>query len=147
MLRHLPAALILAAGPLLSIPSVAGDSEGETAIRSLLEQYQAALNASSTAQVLPLYADDGIFMWEFNPTVIGKPALRAAYDKVFQAITLKVKFTVEEVKQLSPDWAFARTHSEGTQTMKANGKTTAEGNQELFIFHKESNGRWQIARY
>ena len=123
------------------------EPDAAAAIRNVLNQYQKALNASSTAQVLPLYADDGIFMWEFNQSVIGKAALETAYDQIFQTISLQVEFKVAEVVQMPPEWAFARTNSSGVQTLKVNGKTTAEGNQELFLFHKASDGTWKIARY
>jgi uncharacterized protein (TIGR02246 family) len=128
-------------------PRAHADTQAETVVKAVLSKYQAALNASSTAQVIPLYAEDGIFMWEFNPSVIGKENLRRAYDNVFKTISLHVKFQVAEVVQMSPEWAFARTNSSGTQTLKANGRTTAEGNQELFIFHKDADGMWRIARY
>jgi uncharacterized protein (TIGR02246 family) len=119
----------------------------EAAIKGVLSKYQDALNASSTPQVMPLYTDDGIFMWEFHQSVIGKAELHQAYDDVFKAITLKVEFKVAEVVPMSSEWAFARTNSSGTQTDKATGARTAEGNQELFVFHKGSDGVWRIARY
>jgi uncharacterized protein (TIGR02246 family) len=122
------------------------ESTDEAAVRALLGRYQDALNASNTDRVMPLYAEDGIFMWEFHPSVIGHANLRRAYDEVFAAITLQVRFTVEEFVQMSPEWSFARTSSAGTQTVKASGRKSAEANQELFIFRKRSGG-WKIARY
>lgn len=44
------------------------------------------------------------------------------------------------------DFAYARTRSEGTQTILATDETTSEANRELFTFAKE-DGRWKIARY
>jgi uncharacterized protein (TIGR02246 family) len=119
----------------------------EAAIRSVLSSYQEALNASSTEAVMPLYTDDGVFMPPNNQSAVGKPAVREAYDAVFRAITLKVKFTVAEVVQMSGEWAFVRTNSAGTNKINATGATGAEGNQELFIFKKGSDGKWRIARY
>lgn len=37
-------------------------------IKTLLRRYEAALNASDTAQVLPLYTNDGVFMPTEAPT-------------------------------------------------------------------------------
>ena len=48
---------------------------------------------------------------------------------------------------MSPEWAFVRTNSAGTNKNNASGAVVAEGNQELFIFNKGSGGKWQIARY
>jgi uncharacterized protein (TIGR02246 family) len=121
-------------------------SNTKEAITSLLAKYNDALNASSTDAVMPLYSEDGVFMPPYSPSAVGVAAVRKAYDAVFKAITLHVKFTIVEIVELSPEWAFARTNSVGTTTIHASGRKTAEGNQELFIFHKDG-GAWKIARY
>lgn len=121
--------------------------ETEAAITALLMKYQDALNASSTAAVLPLYADDGVFMAPFAPSAVGTEALRAAYDRVFGAITLAVKFEIVEVVPTGPGWAFARTNSAGTVTVHATGARSAEANQELFVLREGADGAWRIARY
>jgi uncharacterized protein (TIGR02246 family) len=122
----------------------AGD---EAAINSALSSYQDALNASDTEAVMPLYTDDGVFMPPNNQSAVGKPAVRKAYDAVFKAITLNVKFTVAELVKMSPEWAFVRTNSAGTNKVNATGAMSAEGNQELFIFRRGADGKWRIARY
>ena len=119
----------------------------EAAIRSVLSSYQDALNASNTEAVMPLYTEDGVFMPPNNPSAVGKAAVRQAYDGVFKAITLKVKFIVAELVMVSPEWAFVRTSSAGTNKINATGAVAAEGNQELFIFKKGADGQWRIARY
>jgi ketosteroid isomerase-like protein len=58
-----------------------------------------------------------------------------------------VKFKIAEIIEMNPDWVFARTNSEGTTLTHATGKTSKEANQELFIFHKEKDGKFKIARY
>jgi uncharacterized protein (TIGR02246 family) len=122
-------------------------SATQEAITALLAKYNEALNASSTDDVMPLYAEDGVFMPPYSQSAVGAAAVRKAYDAVFQAITLNVKFTIVEIVELGPGWAFARTNSAGTTTDHATGTKSAEGNQELFIFKKDQNGAWKIARY
>jgi len=117
------------------------------AVTALLAKYNEALNASSTEAVMPLYAADGVFMPPYSQSAIGPAAVRKAYDAVFKAITLNVKFMIAEIVELGPGWAFARTNSVGTTTDHATGKKSAEGNQELFIFKKDDDGAWKIARY
>ena len=63
-----------------------------------------------------------------------------------QAIRLDIAFVVAEVRQLAPDWVFARTTSAGTIRLVATGDTIPEANQELFLFQKVE-GAWKIARY
>jgi uncharacterized protein (TIGR02246 family) len=118
----------------------------EKAISAVLAKYQDALNQSSTDAVMKLYASDGVFMPQNSPSSVGVQAIHEAYDAVFHAITLNVKFDIAEIRQLAPDWAFARTNSAGRSKLNATGENAAEGNQELFIFQKIA-GAWKIARY
>src|SRR5262245_54447064 len=48
---------------------------------------------------------------------------------------------------MAPTWAYVRTNSAGKTDHHSTGKTTAEANQELFIFEKGKDGKWRIARY
>jgi uncharacterized protein (TIGR02246 family) len=119
----------------------------EQAVAEVLGAYNAALNSSDTNAVMPLYTEDGVFMPPYSPSAVGSAAVRKAYDAVFAAIRLTVKFNIAEIVEMSPDWVFARTNSAGTTLNHATGKTSAEGNQELFIFRKDSDGKFKIARY
>jgi uncharacterized protein (TIGR02246 family) len=118
----------------------------EEAVAAVLAAYQDALNRSDTETVVNLYTTDGVFMAQHSPSDIGTDALRKAYHRVFDAITLKVKFEIAEIRQVAPDWAFARTNSAGTVEIKATGQGGPEANQELFVFEK-IDGVWKIARY
>ena len=127
--------------------SVSAATHDDAAIRTVLSSYEGALNSSNTEAVMPLYTEDGVFMAPNFQSAIGKAAVRQAYDAVFKAITLKVKFTIAELAMISSEWAFVRTNSAGTQKINASGTTSAEANQELFIFKKGGDGMWRIARY
>ena len=118
----------------------------EKLIAAVLATYEEALNQSDTEAVMKLYAPDGIFMPQHSPSSIGAGAVRKAYEAVFNAITLTVKFKVEEVQQVAESWAFARTNSAGTVTINGTGQSSAEANQELFVFQK-LDATWKIARY
>jgi len=118
----------------------------EKAIAAVLAKYQDALNQSNTDAVMKLYAADGVFMPQNSPSSVGAQAVRKAYDAAFDAIKLTVKFDVVEVRQLAPEWGFARTNSAGRVRVNATGETSAEGNQELFVFQKIGE-TWKIARY
>ncbi len=119
----------------------------EAAVAAVLDRYQDALNAASTDAVMPLYAEDGVFMAPYGPSAVGSAAVRRAYDGVFAAIRLAVTFEVAEIVAMAPGWAFARTNSAGTVTVHATGARSAEANQELFLFRQDAGGDWKIARY
>jgi uncharacterized protein (TIGR02246 family) len=119
----------------------------EQAVADVLTAYSAALNASNTDAVMPLYAEDGVFMPPYSASAVGAGAVRKAYEAVFKAIKLTVKFNIVEIVEMNTEWVFARTNSAGTTLDHATGAISAEANQELFIFHKDPTGKFKIARY
>jgi uncharacterized protein (TIGR02246 family) len=119
----------------------------KAAITSVLSAYEAALNASDAEAAGRLYAEDGVLMPPFRQSVVGKAAVRQFYVAGSNALKLNIKFKIAEIVEMAPDWAFARTNSTGTITVNSTGATSAEGNQELFIFRKDADGAWKIGRY
>jgi uncharacterized protein (TIGR02246 family) len=122
-------------------------ADDEAAIRRVMASYNDALNSGSTDAVAPLYAEDGVFMPPYSQSAVGKEAVRKAYDAVFAELKFDVKFTIAELVVMAPNWAYVRTNSAGVTGHASTGKTTAEANQELFIFRKGDDGEWRIARY
>jgi uncharacterized protein (TIGR02246 family) len=122
-------------------------TSNEKAVADVLSAYNQALNSSDTDAVMALYAQNGVFMPPYSLSAVGFAEVRKAYDAVFAAIQLTVKFNIAEIIEMSPEWAFARTNSEGTTLTHATGKVSKEANQELFIFHKEEDTNFKIVRY
>lgn len=141
--------IILAASALaLSSTMASAHPESEQAqIERVLETYETALNASDTEMVMTVYQPDGVFMPQHSPSAVGTEEVRTAYNRVFEAIKLEVEFDVQEIVQIAPEWAFARTNSAGFVTVNATGDRVPEANQELFIFQKDEQAGWRIARY
>lgn len=149
-------------------------SDPKAEITTLLQTYAKHLNASDTSSIIPLYTKDGVLyvlhtpplrshhistahnastkltspssMAQNFPTASGHPSIRSAYEKTFSLITLSVTFNIHEIVPINDEYAFARTSSEGTVTVQANGGKSNEGNQELFMLKKE-DGEWKIDRY
>ncbi len=114
-------------------------------IEEIINQYEQALNASSTEDVMKLYGENPIFMPQNSPALEGREAVEKGYDYVFGNIRLKVKFTLHEIEEFG-DLAYVRTTSAGQTTILANDSKVKEANNELFIFRKE-NSNWKIHRY
>lgn len=115
------------------------------AIRSVLRHYEGALNNSSTEEAVQLYTRDGVCMPQHAQSFVGIENVRKAYDGFFKMIKFNVKFEIQEIVPVAPDWAFARTNSAGTTIVQGRGEGH-EANQELFVFQK-AGGEWKIARY
>ena len=126
----------------------ASEDAVKTAVTQQLNHYEAALNASDVDRVMTLYANDAVFMPQHSPPAVGRDAVRAAYRQVFNTIKLDIRFTIDEIRPLSRDWAFARTRSDGTvKPLSGDRAASAEGNQEVFLLHRERDGQWRFARY
>ncbi len=125
-------------------PAIAAQTQTQ-AIKNLITQYETQLNASNADAILTLYSSKPIFMPQHSSAQVGRAAVASAYQAVFNAIKLDIKFTIYEVV-VTGNSAWARTSSSGQTTILAKNVTIAEGNNELFIFKKE-NGKWKIHRY
>ena len=119
----------------------------ETEIGTVLNAYEAAVNNSDVDRVISLFSLEGVVLAPESPSAVGRSALKAAYEAIFQAIKLEIKFEIAEVVELSSEWAFARTHSTGTMLIHATGETVPEHNHELFLFQRQAADGFKIARY
>lgn len=120
--------------------------EARASLEALLRRYEAALNTSDAAAAVEVYADDAVFMAQHRAPAVGRAAIRQAYDEIFAAIRLRVTFGIDEI-ELAGDTAWARTHSRGETEIRALGARVPERNSELFVFQKQPDGAWRVARY
>lgn len=134
--------------PVLAFAQPASQQKVREEITQQMKRYETALNASDTARIVKLYSKDGIFIPQYSQPAIGQDAIRQTYDGIFKNIKLNVRFTINEIQPVSKDWAFVRTQSKGTvKTLGEKPTESAEGNNEIFILHREKDGQWRFARY
>ena len=114
-------------------------------IETILKRYEAALNDNDIDAILGLYGEEPVFMPQHAPALVGRDAVRAGYTQVFETIKLTIRFDIHEIQEAG-DWAWARTSSAGRTRILANGADVDEGNNELFVFRRET-GEWRIHRY
>ncbi|SFN69249.1 conserved hypothetical protein [Formivibrio citricus] len=141
-------ASILIAATLTPSLAHAKDSDDAQAIRQVLAQYEHAINTADTNTIAQLYTADGVQMAPDAPAAVGRDSVAAAYVGTFKAISLNLKFTVDEIKVLSKTSALLRSHSMGT--LKINGTDQPAGPaafKELFILNKQANGQWKFSHY
>lgn len=117
----------------------------ERSIRALLTQYEALLNTSDAERITGLYAADGVFMPQGFPTASGREAVLQSYQAIFDNITLRIAFEVDEIVARE-GIATAVTRSKGTVQVNATGAEAPESNREVFVFTQEE-GAWRISRY
>lgn len=128
-----------------AVASAQSDAREVAAIREVIHTYETALNANAIDDILGLYGSEPVFMPQNAPALVGREAVRAGYQQVFETLKLNIRFEIHEVQQAG-NWAWARTSSAGLTRILAAGAEVAEGNNELFVFRNE-NGVWKIHRY
>ncbi|MFW1798995.1 YybH family protein [Acinetobacter nematophilus] len=134
--------------PVLAFAQPASEQKVREEITQQMKRYETALNASDTARIVKLYTKDGIFIPQYSQPAIGQDAIRRTYDGIFKNIKLNVRFTINEIQPMSKNWAFVRTQSKGTvKILGEKPSESAEGNNEIFILHREGDGQWRFARY
>lgn len=121
------------------------DEHAVSAVRDAIREYETALNANDVEAILGLYGRDPVFMPQHAPALVGRDAVRAGYEQVFQTIQLDIRFEIHEVERAG-EWTWARTSSAGRTRVLAAGAEIDEGNNELFVFRRE-DGAWKIHRY
>jgi len=125
-----------------SLSIFAQKSNEDKKISNVVYSYEKALNSNNVDSVLQQFAKDGILVLQGAPTSIGTEAMEKFYSSIFKNIDFDLKFNIEEIVQMSPEWAFVRT------TTRSNNSTdSGEGGHEIFILKKQTDGNWKIARY
>jgi ketosteroid isomerase-like protein len=82
-----------------------------------------------------------------QPPVIGTEAVRANYESTFQLIRFEMQTTIQELVEMSPEWAYVRTDTSGIFTPTRTGEGAPSAFHELFLLRKAGDDRRQIARY
>jgi len=94
-------------------------------ITNLLKAYEKALNTSDTQAAMALYGSEPIFMAQNAVAFIGRDAVQASYQHIFEALKLNVVFSVHEIVEMG-DLAYGRTTSAGQQEVLAAHTTSKE---------------------
>ena len=114
-------------------------------LKTIMENYAAALRSNNVEALVALYAPNGVFMREDMPAVVGRDALGKAYREVFAALKLDLAFMIQET-EVSGDMAWLRSTSTGRIKILATGAESSNSFNELVVFRREA-GAWKIRSY
>jgi uncharacterized protein (TIGR02246 family) len=117
------------------------------AIGETISEYFKALNAGDIDAALKLYTDDPVQLPFMQPTVVGTEAIRSGYEGLFKLVRFQMHTKIEELVQMSSEWAFVRTESAGIMTPVRTGQASPATFHEVFILRKTNDVKWRIARY
>ena len=102
--------------------------------------------ASIAASPPAAAADDDAATKASQHAVFGKAGVRQAYESRFNRLSISLKFDVNKIERIAPNWAYVITESlNEPNTVKSTGKGVIENNQEVFILKTEADGMWKAA--
>lgn len=123
-------------------------SNFETAIITQINNYETALNNADVDKVVSLFNTDAELIAQGGRPAKGIRSIRIAYQNTFSAVHLNIRFQLKEIIRLSPEWALARTESNGEIKVTDNRETIIpENNNEMFLLHQDASGKWLFAKY
>lgn len=123
------------------------NTQKRAAIEALIFAYFRALNDADIDAISGLYSKDPVMLPFLQPAVVGTDAVRANYEGTFQLIRFEMKTTIQELVEMSPEWAYVRTDTSGTFTPIRTGEGAPATFHELFLLRNTDAEPWKIARY
>jgi len=121
-------------------PDVEADIQ---AIKNIVAELEAALNAGDTDRYIPFYADNIVEIYPNEPAYIGKEAIRSRDKQMFEEMTLQDVYTVQDVK-VSGNLAVAHFLWSTTVIFKASGETDDTNGNWIMVFEKQSDETWKV---
>ena len=108
----------------------------DAAIRNTIARYFDALNRSDVDAALKLYTDDPVMLPFLQPTVVGRKGVLENYENTFQHIQFRMETKIEELVEMSLEWAYVRTESAGLFTPASTRKSSPPPSTSFSCFAK-----------
>ncbi|HEX3280749.1 MAG TPA: SgcJ/EcaC family oxidoreductase [Pyrinomonadaceae bacterium] len=97
------------------------------------------------SQILPLMAEDVVFLVAGQPPMRGREAFAASFAGWQGKFTLETDCEIQEI-QVSGNLAYSWTKLSVTMTPVAGGAANRRSGNTLTVWRKSADGAWQIFR-
>ncbi len=125
--------------------TVKAQGKEQAAVKTVVQNYFEALNASDVNKVTSYFTTDGVLLAPGAPTATGTEQLKGTFKYVFDNFTYTLAVSIAEVT-VQGNYAFVASTSKGSFVIKASNQKIEDDFRETFIL-KKVNGQWKIARY
>ena len=113
------------------------------AIEKLLEEEFAAANAGDIEALLGLRTEDAVEILPGDQPLIGKDAIRAAWNQEAEFVEQYKNLSIEEI-ELVGDWAFTRISFTQSSKPVIGGDPIVQNGQGLLIVQRQPDSSWKI---
>ena len=115
------------------------------ALKKLLKEYEAAINAADTAAWLALLTDDAIWMPPEEAILVGKEKIGPWGQAAFDYANLEYGLSAEEI-EVAGDWAYLRGNHTVTVAPKDGAETRKVSGKHIYILQRQRDGSWKFRR-
>jgi uncharacterized protein (TIGR02246 family) len=119
--------------------------DDEQKIRGVIALWHRASAAGDLHQLLPLMAEDVVFLVAGHPPMRGREDFASSFRTVIQHFRIDSSFDIQEI-QTGGDWACVWNHLSVTMTPISAGSPKRRAGYTLSIFRKTRDGNWVLAR-
>jgi len=128
-----------------STPVTPSTQDDLAAINSMRERAVPVFNRGDADAFMAFFTDDAVVMAPNFPPAIGKQAVRALFQGLFGQFAVEETLSSHEIL-LFGDWAFERGSYTATLTPRSGGGPIQDNGKIIFIWQRQSDGSWKIAR-
>jgi len=116
----------------------------ERAIREVHSTWINAVNAGDLVRLLPLMADDVVFL---NPgqAPVGRDGFSCNFSTAHQQVWVLCRSELEEIVVVG-EVAYTRSRDALSVTPRAGGEATQLAGYRITVYRKQPDGRWLLAR-
>jgi uncharacterized protein (TIGR02246 family) len=122
--------------------TMANDS---TEIDRTVRQWAHGFANGDAALLASLVTEDAEFWSHGVQPLVGRPAVKAAFDVFFERFAIVQDF-FEIERRVNGDWCFVRGEERNVLTPKAGGPSVQHRQGVFSILHRDADGRWRFAR-
>ncbi len=116
----------------------------DRAIRELHSTWIDAVNAGDLARLLPLMADDVVFLSP-GQAPVGRDGFSGNFSAAHRRVRVRCRSELEEVVVVG-EVAYTRSRDALSVTQHAGGEATQLAGHRMTVYRKQSDGRWLLAR-
>ncbi|HUS19426.1 MAG TPA: SgcJ/EcaC family oxidoreductase [Terriglobales bacterium] len=120
-------------------------SSDQQSIRKLVADWLRYSESGEVEKILPLMAEDVIFLTPGNPPIRGRDAFAAGFRQAIAIFALETRSEINEISVFG-DWAYCWSHLEVIMTPKKGGSAIKNAGNILSVLRKQSDGSWVLYR-
>ena len=117
----------------------------EQQIRDLIATWLRVSAEGEINQILPLMAEDVVFLTPGHPPMRGRDAFAASFAGWQGKFRLETNCEIQEI-QTNGDWGYSWTKLSVTMTPVDGGPANRRSGHTLTVLRKNAAGAWQIFR-